>query len=72
MLPRTTSRTIAAALLTGGLVLGSALASFAGTAPGQRGYEGQPGHQGGGQHGHHGTSNGLQGYEGQPGNQGGH
>jgi hypothetical protein len=31
-------------------------------APGQLGYEGQPGNQG----------NGLQGYEGQPGNQGGH
>jgi hypothetical protein len=31
------------------------------TAPGQLGYEGQPGNQG----------NGLQGYEGQPGNQGG-
>ena len=30
-------------------------------APGQLGYEGQPGNQG----------NGLQGYEGQPGNQGG-
>jgi hypothetical protein len=34
---------------------------------GQRGYEGQPGHQGGG-----GNGNGLAGYEGQPGNQGGH
>ena len=32
------------------------------TAPGQLGYEGQPGNQG----------NGLLGYEGQPGNQGGH
>ena len=32
-----------------------------GNAPGQLGYEGQPGNQG----------NGLQGYEGQPGNQGG-
>jgi len=31
-------------------------------APGQLGYEGQPGNQG----------NGQQGYEGQPGNQGGH
>ena len=37
-------------------------------APGQLGYEGQPGNQGGasGQ-----PANGLQGYEGQPGNQGG-
>jgi hypothetical protein len=36
--------------------------------PGQLGYEGQPGNQGGG-----GGNNapGLQGYEGQPGNQGG-
>jgi len=36
--------------------------------PGQLGYEGQPGNQGGasGQ-----PANGLQGYEGQPGNQGG-
>ena len=35
-------------------------------APGLRGFEGQPGNQGG--HG----GNGLLGYEGQPGNQGGH
>lgn len=34
--------------------------------PGQLGYEGQPGNQGGG-----GGGNGLKGYEGQPGNQGG-
>ena len=56
-------------------------------APGQLGYEGQPGNQGGGggngqlgyegQPGNQGggsnggTSNGLKGYEGQPGNQGG-
>jgi hypothetical protein len=33
--------------------------------PGQLGYEGQPGNQGGG------GGNGLKGYEGQPGNQGG-
>lgn len=33
--------------------------------PGQKGYEGQPGNQGGG------SNNGLKGYEGQPGNQGG-
>ena len=36
--------------------------------PGQKGYEGQPGNQGGNNNG---TSNGLKGYEGQPGNQGG-
>ena len=35
--------------------------ALADQAPGQLGYEGQPGNQG----------NGLQGYEGQPGNQGG-
>jgi hypothetical protein len=40
-------------------------AAFAAQAPGQLGYEGQPGNQGGG------TSQGLLGYEGQPGNQGG-
>jgi len=34
--------------------------------PGQLGYEGQPGNQGGG-----GNAPGLLGYEGQPGNQGG-
>jgi len=38
-------------------------------APGLKGYEGQPGNQGGGNH--HGGG-GLSGYEGQPGNQGGH
>jgi hypothetical protein len=37
-------------------------------APGQLGYEGQPGNQGGG--GNNGTPEGLKGYEGQPGNQG--
>ena len=36
--------------------------------PGQLGYEGQPGNQGGGGN----PGNGQQGYEGQPGNQGGH
>ncbi len=43
-------------------------AAIAGTAPGLRGFEGQPGNQGG----HGGTSQGLRGFEGQPGNQGGH
>jgi hypothetical protein len=45
------------------VTVGSALAS---QPPGQLGYEGQPGNQGGG------GAPGLQGYEGQPGNQGGH
>lgn len=36
-------------------------------APGLRGYEGQPGNQGGPNH----SGQGLLGYEGQPGNQGG-
>jgi len=49
----------------GALLLAATLA-IAGLAPGLRGYEGQPGNQGG--HG----GNGLLGYEGQPGNQGGH
>jgi hypothetical protein len=46
------------------------LASIAAAAipPGQKGYEGQPGNQGGS----NGTSNGQKGYEGQPGHQGGH
>lgn len=44
-------------------------------APGQLGYEGQPGNQGNGQQGYEGQpgnqGNGQKGYEGQPGNQGG-
>ena len=44
-------------------------------APGQLGYEGQPGNQGNGLQGYEGQpgnqGNGLNGYEGQPGNQGG-
>ena len=41
-------------------------------APGLKGYEGQPGNQGGGNGNNGGgTPNGLKGYEGQPGNQGG-
>jgi bacteriocin-like protein len=39
--------------------------------PGQLGYEGQPGNQGGGGGSSGGSSPGLKGYEGQPGNQGG-
>ena len=50
-----------------GLFLGLAVPAFADQPPGQLGYEGQPGNQGGGS-----GSSGLQGYEGQPGNQGGH
>jgi len=42
--------------------------AFASNPPGQLGYEGQPGNQGGGG----GPAPGLRGYEGQPGNQGGH
>ena len=51
-----------------GCVLALAAASpvFASQPPGQLGYEGQPGNQGGGGH-----APGLLGYEGQPGNQGG-
>lgn len=50
-----------------GLVLGAGIGSaYASQPPGQLGYEGQPGNQGGGQH-----APGLLGYEGQPGNQGG-
>jgi hypothetical protein len=41
--------------------------AFASNPPGLRGYEGQPGHQGGGG----GQPPGLLGYEGQPGHQGG-
>jgi hypothetical protein len=52
-------------------ILFTSLAQFApvaraATSPGQQGYEGQPGNQGGG------TNPGLKGYEGKPGNQGGH
>jgi hypothetical protein len=52
------------------LVLGigaTATSASADQPPGQLGYEGQPGNQGGGG----GNAPGLQGYEGQPGNQGG-
>lgn len=41
---------------------------IASIAPGLKGYEGQPGNQGGGNN----NGGGLSGYEGQPGNQGGH
>jgi hypothetical protein len=50
------------------LALATITPSLASQPPGQLGYEGQPGNQGGasGQ-----PANGQQGYEGQPGNQGG-
>lgn len=54
-------------LLVASFVATAAVPAFADTPPGQRGYEGQPGHQGGGG----GRPPGLLGYEGQPGNQGG-
>ena len=62
-------RSKAAALLLG-VVFALAAASpvLASQPPGQLGYEGQPGNQGGGGGGH---APGLLGYEGQPGNQGG-
>jgi len=54
-------------LLAGLFALAAAGPAYADQPPGQLGYEGQPGNQGGG-----GGANGQQGYEGQPGNQGGH
>jgi hypothetical protein len=53
-------RALASALLTGAIVIAGAQA---GTPQGQKGYEGQPGNQGG----YH--QSGQTGYEGQPGNQ---
>jgi opacity protein-like surface antigen len=47
------------------LALAAITPAVAKQPPGQLGYEGQPGNQGGGQHA------GQHGYEGQPGNQGG-
>jgi len=60
---RTLTMKLAAVFFGIGMVAGIASAVSAD----QNGYEGQPGHQGGG--GQHG--NGPSGYEGQPGNQGG-
>ena len=65
---RSMRRKTAVLLLTCLLGLAAASSAFAGQPPGQLGYEGQPGNQGGGG-GHH--APGLLGYEGQPGNQGG-
>jgi hypothetical protein len=50
------------------LALATITPALADQPPGQHGYEGQPGNQGGGSGQ---PANGLQGYEGQPGNQGG-
>jgi hypothetical protein len=61
-------RKVAAALLAGLFVLAGSAPAFADQPPGQRGYEGQPGNQGGGGGG---RPAGQLGYEGQPGNQGG-
>lgn len=58
---------LAATFFAALLALGVTASVFASQPPGQLGYEGQPGNQGGG--GHH--ASGLLGYEGQPGNQGG-
>jgi len=52
-------------VVAGLLALAVAAPAFASQPPGQLGYEGQPGNQGGG------NAPGLLGYEGQPGNQGG-
>lgn len=61
-----------AAALCAGVVFAVPLAltstAWADQPPGQLGYEGQPGNQGGGSGG---NAPGLLGYEGQPGNQGG-
>jgi Spy/CpxP family protein refolding chaperone len=61
------TRTIVASAFAG-VAFAVAGAALADQPPGQLGYEGQPGNQGGasGQ-----PASGLQGYEGQPGNQGG-
>ena len=57
-------RKVAALLFAGFVALAAASPVLASQPPGQLGYEGQPGNQGGGNH------SGCQGYEGQPGNQG--
>jgi hypothetical protein len=57
----TMKRKLLAIVIGGLLALGLIGGAAAEQAPGQLGYEGQPGNQG----------NGLLGYEGQPGNQGG-
>ena len=66
-------RKIGAILAAGALALVAAAPASSDQPPGQLGYEGQPGNQGGasGNPGG-GQPPGLRGYEGQPGNQGGH
>lgn len=59
-------RKLVAALTAAVILLIGAAPALAGQPPGQKGYEGQPGNQGGG-----GGATGQLGYEGQPGNQGG-
>jgi Spy/CpxP family protein refolding chaperone len=59
---------VIALTLAGLLALASLAPALADQPPGQLGYEGQPGNQGGGSGQ---PANGLLGYEGQPGNQGG-
>jgi collagen type V/XI/XXIV/XXVII alpha len=61
-------RKLAVILFAGLFALGAASPASAGQPPGQLGYEGQPGNQGGG--GSSGPPPGCKGYEGQPGNQG--
>ncbi len=60
---------LATIVVAASATLGLAGSAFASQPPGLRGYEGQPGHQAGGNQHHH--APGLSGYEGQPGNQGG-
>jgi hypothetical protein len=57
---------VVAFLLAGLFALAAASPALASQPPGQLGYEGQPGNQGGGG----GQPPGCLGYEGQPGNQG--
>jgi hypothetical protein len=61
----------AAILLAALFALAGAPSAFADQPPGQLGYEGQPGNQGGGGNNGGGQPPGQLGYEGQPGNQGG-
>ena len=58
-------------VIAGLFALAGAPSAFADQPPGQLGYEGQPGNQGGGGNTGGGQPPGLLDYEGQPGNQGG-
>lgn len=60
-----TRRSRLLALVFAALLALATIPAIAAVPPGQQGYEGQPGNQGGSQ------QSGQQGYEGQPGNQGG-